>query len=244
MFRTLSLILVWLLIGTIAYSLFQRFYPKGTFLGRVVLGVLFVILLLAFVNPNDPAVLSLWRFVSFPLKPLGASILMLIFAAQRIKGGGIDAPGGVLLGWALGILMLSSTPAIAYFLVGAPTAMVGQPQLANQQVIQNFQQASVLEQPAPTSGTLVALSVDNPVKGISDIAGGGILPQRNLDQVSVSVNSLKVEFPPYLLQNPQEIRRRGLRPEDFVPNADTLQVITRVWESYLNQIYGYLRGRQ
>ncbi|WP_017651314.1 hypothetical protein [Fortiea contorta] len=243
MFRTLTLILVWLLIGTIAYSLFQRFYPKGTFLGRVVLGVLFVILLLAFVNPNDPAVLSLWRLISFPLKPLGASVLLLIFAAQRIKGGGIDGPGGYLLGWALAILMLSSTPAIAYFLVRSPVAMISEPQLVTQQVVPNFQLASAVEQAAPTPGTLVALSTANPVNSISDIAGDKILPSTSLNQVTLSFNSLKVTVPPYLLQNPQEIRTRGLRPEDFVPNAETLQLTTQVWDSYLSQIYGFLRGR-
>jgi len=52
-----------------------------------------------------------------------------------------------------------------------------------------------------------------------------------------------MNIPSYLLQGPQEIRTRGLRVEDFVPNAETLQLITQVWESYLNQIYVFLRGR-
>ncbi|GCL39936.1 hypothetical protein SR1949_50670 [Sphaerospermopsis reniformis] len=52
-----------------------------------------------------------------------------------------------------------------------------------------------------------------------------------------------VKIPSYLLQNPQAISTRGLRVEDFVPNAETLQLTTQVWESYLNQIYVFLRGR-
>ena len=142
MFLLLSRVLLWLLIGTIVYSLFQRFYPTGTFVGRLVLVIVLVVLALSFVNPNEPAVASLWRLISFPLKPLGASVLMLIFAAQKIKGGGIDKPGGYLVGWALTILLLSSTPAIAYFLVRAPVAMVGDPTLASRDIVQNYQLAS------------------------------------------------------------------------------------------------------
>src|SRR5690242_4585005 len=108
MFLLLSRVLVWLLIGTIVYSLFQRFYPSGTFVGRLVLVIVLVVIALSFVSPTEPAVASLWRLISFPLKPLGASVLMLIFAAQRIKGGGIDKPGGYLVGWALTILLLAS----------------------------------------------------------------------------------------------------------------------------------------
>ncbi|MDB9523579.1 hypothetical protein PN480_16740, partial [Dolichospermum circinale CS-1225] len=66
MFQLLSRVLLWLLIGVVAYSLFQRFYPTGTFVGRFILGLVIVVLALAFLNPNEPAVSSLWRFISFP----------------------------------------------------------------------------------------------------------------------------------------------------------------------------------
>lgn len=226
MFLLLSRVLLWLLIGTLVYSLFQRFYPTGSFVGRLFLVIVLIVIALAFINPNEPAVASLWRLISFPLKPLGASILMLLFAAQRIKGGGIDKPGGYLLGWALTILLLSSTPAIAYFLVRAPIAAVGNPQLVS------------MEQVTPTSETLVA-SLPDTTANISDVVGNGILPQS-----AIALNPLSVRIPPYLLQNPQDIRTRGLRLEDFVPSAETLQVTTQVWESYLNQVYFFLRGRQ
>jgi hypothetical protein len=64
------------------------------------------------------------------------------------------------------------------------------------------------------------------------------------DVVNSSVlNSASVNIPSYLLQTPQVISNRGLRVEDFVPSAETLQLTTQVWESYLNQIYVFLRGR-
>jgi hypothetical protein len=207
MFQLLSRVLLWLLIGVVAYSLFKKFYPTVSFIGQFVLGIVLVVLALAFLNPSEPAVASLWRFISFPLKPLGASILMLVLAAQKIKGGGIEKPGGQLLAWALTILLLSSTPAIAYFLVRSPVAaMLPAP------ILMAFQ---------PTIST---------INNISDVMTHAILP----------VGDIKI--PSYLLENPQAIITRGLRVEDFVPNAETLQLTTQVWETYLNQIYAFLRG--
>ncbi|MEH1946020.1 MAG: hypothetical protein V7K77_03365 [Nostoc sp.] len=213
MFLLLSRVLLWLLIGTIVYSLFQRFYPSGSFVGRLILVVILVIVALSFLNPNEPAVASLWRMLSFPLKPLGASVLLMIIAAQKIKGGGIDKPGGYLIGWALTILLLASTPAVAYFLYRAPLAMTGETSVATA---------------TPTSGTLVALGQPT-TANISDVTGDRIL-------------SYNLRVPPYLLQgNPQDIRTRGLRLEDFVPDAQTLQLTTRTWESYLLEVYRFLR---
>jgi hypothetical protein len=229
MFLLLSRVLLWLLVGTIVYSLFQRFYPSGTFAGRLIVVIFLLVLALSFINPNEPAVASLWRVVSFPLKPLGASMLMMMFAAQRIKAGAIDKPGGYLLGWALTILLLASTPAVAYFLVRSPVAaMVGEPSIASQ--VENYRLAS-------TSGTLVALGQSPESVSISDVVvGSRILPFANTSLANITI-------PPYLLQNPADITRRGLRLEDFVPNAETLSLTTRVWESYLNQTYFFLRGR-
>ncbi|MEH2177740.1 hypothetical protein [Nostoc sp.] len=213
MFLLLSRVLLWLLIGTIVYSLFQRFYPSGSFVGRLILVVILVIVALSFLNPNEPAVASLWRMLSFPLKPLGASVLLMIIAAQKIKGGGIDKPGGYLIGWALTILLLASTPAVAYLLYRAPLAMTVESSVATA---------------TPTSGTLVALGQPT-TANILDVTGDSIL-------------SYNLRVPPYLLQgSPQDIRARGLRLEDFVPNSETLQLTTRTWESYLVEIYRFLR---
>ncbi|PLZ95840.1 hypothetical protein CEN50_21075 [Fischerella thermalis CCMEE 5268] len=215
MFVLLSRVLLWLLLLAVLVSLFQRYYPKGTFVGRLFLVILAAVVLLSFVNPTEPAIASLWRVVSFPLKPLGASILLMIFAAQNLKDGGIAKPGGLYVAWALTILLLASTPAVAYFLVQSPIAKFANPDLAIA---------------TPTSGTLVAFKQNSTVANVSDVVGDSILSQ-------VQLNS-------YLLQTPTEVRRRGLQLEDFVPSADTLALTTRVWESYLNQIYFFLRGGQ
>ena len=227
MFELLSRVLLWLLIGTIVFSLFQKFYPSGNFVGRLVVVIFLIILLLSFVNPSEPAVASLWRVISFPLKPLGAAILLMTFAAQRIKGGAIDKPGGYLVGWALTILLLASTPAVAYFLVQSPVARAAYPGVA---LIQ------------PKSATLVAFAGETNVANMSDVVSDSIIPQVNADRTTIALSN-SINIPPYLLQRPQTIRRRGLQLEDFVPSADTLELTTDVWESYLNQVNNFLRPR-
>ncbi len=229
MFELLSRVLLWLLIGTVVFSLFQKFYPSGNFVGRFVIVIFLIVLLLSFVNPSEPAIASLWRVVSFPLKPLGASILLMTFAAQRIKGGAIDKPGGYLIGWALTILLLASTPAFAYFLDQSPIARAAYPDVALVQ---------------PKSATLVAHTGETSIVNMSGIVSDTVIPQLNPGQTTIALNSSSINIPPYLLQTPQQIRRRGgLRLEDFVPSAATLQRTTQVWETYLNQVNNFMRPR-
>lgn len=244
MFPLLSRVLLWLLIGAIAYTLFQKVYPQSNFFGRFVLGFFLVILALAFINPAEPAVNSLWQVVSFPLKPLGASILMLIFAAQKIKAGGIDKPGGYLLGWALTILLLASTPAVAYFLVRAPLAMLGEDAVISQEITQKIQLASANGTNVKSETLLLLAQATNAPAIASDAVGDAILPASALGETTLAFNPTDVKVPPYLLQNPEAIRTRGLRLQDFVPTAETLQITTNVWEAYLNSIYGFLGGRR
>ncbi len=218
-FVLLSRVLLWLLLGAIIVSLFQKF-PSGNFLGRLLLIVLIIIIVLTFLNPREPVVSSLWRVLSFPLRPLGASILMLIFAAQKIKAGGIEKPGGPLVGSALTILLVASTPAFGYLLTRTPVAA------------------------APPSQVLVAWRQHTTTPNVSDVVGDTILSSRDMGQATLAFNPLDAKVMPYLLQspNPRDIPRRGLRLEDFVPNAQTLALTTQVWDSYLNRIYLFLRS--
>ncbi|MBR8838383.1 MAG: hypothetical protein DSM106950_31370 [Stigonema ocellatum SAG 48.90 = DSM 106950] len=220
-FVLLSRVLLWLLLGAIIVSLFQRF-PSGTFVGRLLLVIVVLIVVLTFLNPREPVIAELWRVVSFPLRPLGAAILLLIFSAQRIKGGSIDKPGGYLVGWALTILLLASTPAFGFLLTRTPVAS------------------------APQSEVLVAWGQESTTPTVSDVVGDSILSSGNMGQATIAFNSLGARVMPYLLQtptpNPREITRRGLRLEDFVPNAQTLALTTQVWDGYLNRIYVFLRS--
>ena len=78
---------------------------------------------------------------------------------------------------------------------------------------------------------------------MSGIVSDTIIPQLNAGQTTIALNPSSINIRPYLLQRPQQIRRRGLRLEDFVPNADTLELTTEVWERYLNQVNSFLRPR-
>lgn len=115
MFELLTLVLLWLLLGIIAWYVLQKIIPQQyyTWLGAFVL-VLFIIL--AFLSPTSRTVSTIWSVLSLPFKPLGLSLLLLASAAAKMDKGGLKKPGGTLVLAALLILVISSTPFIAYFL--------------------------------------------------------------------------------------------------------------------------------
>jgi hypothetical protein len=215
-FVLLSRVLLWLLLGAIIFSLFRRF--PGTFIGQFFFILLIVIVVLTFLNPGEPVVGELWRVISFPLRPLGAAILLLIFAAQRIKGGAVDKPGGYLIVWALIILLIASTPAFGYLLTRAPVAV------------------------APSSNVLVAWKQEPATQNLSDVVGDAILSPSNMHQATIAFNHTDEKFISYgAVPNPRDIPRRGWRLQDFVPNAQTLALTSAVWDGYLQRIYIFLR---
>ncbi len=95
----------------------------------------------------------------------------------------------------------------------------------------------------PNSASFLAFEGETNGATMSDLVGDSIIPQLNSGETTIALNPSSINIPPYLLQRPQAIRRRGLRLEDFVPNAETLQLTTGVWESYLNQVNSFLRPR-
>lgn len=110
MFLLLTQILLWLLITVILYQLLLKVIPRAylTVLGAL---FLFLIIVLAFFFPNDRMVRSAWSVLSFPLKPVGASIVLLSLALRQ----GLTASKN-LVSAALLILLVSSTPFLANLL--------------------------------------------------------------------------------------------------------------------------------
>ncbi|HEY9604082.1 MAG TPA: YdcF family protein [Allocoleopsis sp.] len=109
MFLLLSQILLWLLIAVIIYNLLLKVIPKAylTLLGGF---LLFAIIVLAFFFPNERLVSAAWSVLSFPLKPLGAAILLLAVALnQGLKNRNLIVA-------ALIILLVSSTPFLSNLL--------------------------------------------------------------------------------------------------------------------------------
>ncbi|NET59767.1 MAG: YdcF family protein [Symploca sp. SIO2E6] len=113
-------ILLWVLITFILYRLLTEVIPKKYF---TLLGGLFLfgIIALAFFFPNDELVSAAWKFISFPLKPLGLSIVLLIVALRR----GLGSSQNLVVA-AMVVLLISSMPFFANLFaqrseVAAPT---------------------------------------------------------------------------------------------------------------------------
>lgn len=113
MFELLTRILLWLLVGTIVWYVFIRFIPRTylTWLGGL---IVFAFVILAFFEPGSRVVSSVWSILSFPLKPLGLAIFLLLSALR--EGTKKVAANQVVA--ALIILFLSSMPIVAYWLAG------------------------------------------------------------------------------------------------------------------------------
>lgn len=105
MFPLLTQLLLWLLLTVIIYNLLVKVIPKTylTLLGGL---LLFAIIVLAFFFPNEPLVRSAWNILSFPLKPVGATIILLASALNR----GLQRN---LIMAALLILLFSSLPIVS-----------------------------------------------------------------------------------------------------------------------------------
>jgi uncharacterized SAM-binding protein YcdF (DUF218 family) len=103
MFLLLTQVLLWLLVTVILYNLLVKVIPKTylTLLGGL---FLFAIIVLAFFFPGERLVSTAWSVLSFPLKPVGATILLLSVALNQ----GLKKRNQVVA--ALMILLISSTP--------------------------------------------------------------------------------------------------------------------------------------
>src|SRR4028118_1843004 len=109
MFLLLTQVLLWLVLTVILYNLLLKVIPRSylTLIGGL---FLFTIIVLAFFFPNDRLVSAAWSILSFPLKPVGATILLLSIALNQ----GLKKRNQVVA--ALLILLISSTPFLSTLL--------------------------------------------------------------------------------------------------------------------------------
>ncbi|MEQ8962512.1 MAG: YdcF family protein [Coleofasciculus sp. C2-GNP5-27] len=124
MFLLLTRVLLWLLIAVILYNLFKKVIPKEYF---TLLGGLFLFgfIVVAFFSPNNDLVSTIWNVLSFPLKPVGASIVLLSFALRQ----GLEKSKNQVLA-ALLILLLTSTPFFSNLLAATTEQQVVTPEAA------------------------------------------------------------------------------------------------------------------
>ncbi|MFB2839158.1 YdcF family protein [Floridanema evergladense] len=83
------------------------------------LGALIVLLavILALLTPNNGAVVQVWSVISLPLRPLGLSILLLLFALMGIKKGAITKDAENYIKITTALLLFFSIPIIAFLMV-------------------------------------------------------------------------------------------------------------------------------
>lgn len=143
MFLLLTRVLLWVLVALLVYYVLLRWIPKLylTWLGGL---LLFAIIVLAFINPNEPIVSAGWEILSFPLKPLGLAITLLLLAISGIKGG-LNPTILNQIRIATIVLLLSSLPIFAY-------GLAQQSELEAIQLEQRRQQVCQVNCPDPAPG--------------------------------------------------------------------------------------------
>jgi len=112
MFELLTWLLLWALILYILWYIFSKFINKVylTWLGGLIVLAFFI---LAFLDPTNSTVGTIWGVLSLPLKPLGLTIFLLLSAVR--EGTKKIAANQVVA--ALLILFFTSTPIVAYWLM-------------------------------------------------------------------------------------------------------------------------------
>lgn len=121
----LTRVLLWATIGLLIWYILLRIIPKKylTWFGGVVVLVLIVA---SFIDPNDQTIGTIWRLISLPLSPLGATVLLLGFSLSE----GMKKVKGQQVAAALAILLVTSTPLVA-------RALAGQAEYAVQKAYEN-----------------------------------------------------------------------------------------------------------
>lgn len=141
MFELLTQILLWLLIGYVAWWVLKQVIPTQTYtlLGFI---LLIAMIVLAFVDPSQGIVSETWSILSLPFRPLGIAVLFMFQALgtkNLLQAKTYQQP----LAWALIILLVSSAPVTAYELYKG-----------NEQEVVSFSQVSA----GQTSNIIVLLA--------------------------------------------------------------------------------------
>ncbi len=111
MLALLTRVLLWASVGVFLWYILARIIPKKylAWFG----GAILLLLIVSFLEPNNSTAQVIWQIISFPLSPLGGSIVLL--GAALIEG--TKSAKGSLVAIALSILLISSIPLFAQLLV-------------------------------------------------------------------------------------------------------------------------------
>ena len=108
----LTRVLLWATIGLLIWYILTKIIPKQylTWFGGV---VVLTLIIASFADPNDETIGTIWRVISLPLTPLGATVLLLGSAISD----GLEKVKGRQVAAALSILLITSLPIFSRYIV-------------------------------------------------------------------------------------------------------------------------------
>lgn len=101
----LTRVLLWATIGLLIWYILTKIIPQKylTWFGGV---IVLTLIIASFADPNDETIGTIWRLISLPLTPLGATVLLLGSAISE----GVEKVKGRQVVAALAILLITSLP--------------------------------------------------------------------------------------------------------------------------------------
>lgn len=108
----LTRVLLWATIGLLVWYILTKIIPQKylTWFGGV---IVLTLIIASFADPNDETIGTIWRLISLPLTPLGATILLLGSAISD----GVGKVKGQQVAAALAILLITSLPIFSRYIV-------------------------------------------------------------------------------------------------------------------------------
>ncbi|MBT9316135.1 YdcF family protein [Leptothoe spongobia] len=108
----LTRVLLWATIGLLVWYILTKIIPQKylTWFGGV---IVLTLIIASFADPNDETIGTIWRLISLPLTPLGATILLLGSAISE----GVKKVKGQQVAAALAILLFTSLPIVSRSIV-------------------------------------------------------------------------------------------------------------------------------
>lgn len=108
------LIVLFIFVGVIVTAWNQTGGKDNSLVERLLVILVAILAVLAFFSPESLVGAAVFSILSFALKPLGLSLLLLIYSMSLITNGGIKNPAPTLIFFAVLILLVSSIPIVAF----------------------------------------------------------------------------------------------------------------------------------
>ncbi|MEA5463112.1 YdcF family protein [Leptothoe sp. PORK10 BA2] len=117
----LTRVLLWATIGLLVWYILTKIIPQKylTWFGGV---IVLILIIASFADPNDETIGTIWRLISLPLTPLGATLILLGSAISE----GVKKVKGQQVAAALAILLITSLPIFSRYIVNRSETEVQQ----------------------------------------------------------------------------------------------------------------------